>query len=135
MTILLVNLSISVPTREVIYDASGPPSYQKVTRIAPALKPKQYSCPSIPKRKVTPISPSSLFSSARCPALRRKQTKSRSLMQAMADIDDGRKILQAWHNLTNVAYVGFLLPGSKSWPRIQPTPIKDKVTAVLECTA
>lgn len=56
-------------------------------------------------------------------------------MQAMADIDDGRKILQAWHNLTNVAYVGFLLPGSKSWPRIQPTPIKDKVTAVLECTA
>lgn len=114
---------------------SVPSSYRRVTRISPALNPKQYSCPSFPKRKVTPTSPSSLFSSARCPTLRREQAKSRHLMRAMDGIDDDRKILQAWHILINFAYVLFGLQVSKSCSRIQPTPINDKVTAVFERTA
>jgi hypothetical protein len=65
--------------------------------------------------------------------LRREQAKSRHLMRATDGTDDDRKILQAWHISTNVAYVSSAKVGKAFLNSTYP--INDKITAVFERTA
>jgi hypothetical protein len=68
-------------------------------------KPEAVQLPLIPEEEGDPSFSIFCIFLGKMSTLRREQAKSRHLMRAMDGTDDDRKILQAWHISTNVAYV------------------------------